>query len=436
MRKQRVLIISYYWPPYTGSGVQRWLKFAKYLPDFDWEPLVYTPESPEYGLQDESFLKEIPSTCTVIKRPIWEPYKLLNLFKGKSKQSNIGLVKSNASKGLKDKILNWIRGNIFIPDPRVFWVRPSIRFLTQYLKDNPVDVIITTGPPHSMHLIGLGLKQKLGIKWLADFRDPWSKLDFLDQFMVTAWSRKRYEKLERRVLQQADLVLGTSQSMKDFLQDFDHQKFHTITNGYDEADFEKIPQVQPERFIISHTGLLNENRNPLNLWKVLNELSEENEAFRNELEIQLTGLVDSNVVEMIQAYPLLKERLKLQTYQPHNKVIEQNARAAVLLMLINNTHNANANIPGKLFEYLAVKRPILSIGKRSADASKIVKACNAGFALEYEAEAELKAALIQLFEEYQVERSQSRSFKDIEQYTRQALTKKLVDLLNNTLAKA
>jgi glycosyltransferase involved in cell wall biosynthesis len=436
MRKQRVLIISYYWPPYTGSGVQRWLKFAKYLPEFGWEPVVYTPESPEYGLQDESFLKEIPDACTVIKRPIWEPYKLLNLFKGKSKQSNIGLVKSNASKGLKDKVLNWIRGNIFIPDPRVFWVRPSVRFLTQYLKANPVDVIITTGPPHSMHLIGLGLKQKLGITWLADFRDPWSKLDFLDQFMVTAWSRKRYENFESKVLKHADAVLGTSHSMKDFLQDFDHQKFYTITNGYDESDFDNIPNVQPEKFIISHTGLLNENRNPSNLWKVLNELCEENEAFSNELEIQLTGLVDSNVVAIIQAYPLLKARLKLQAYQPHSEVIRQNAKAAVLLMLINNTHNANANIPGKLFEYLAVKRPILSIGKKSADASKIVEACHAGFALEYDATTELKAALLQLFEAYQSQSNNNKAFKNIEQYSRKALTKKLAELLNNTSPKA
>ena len=434
MAAKRVLIITYYWPPYTGSGVQRWLKFVKFLPEMGWEPVVYTPENPEYGLKDDSFLSEIPNSCEVIKQPIWEPYKLLQLFKGKSKSANIGLVKSNLSKSFKDKVLNWIRGNIFIPDPRVFWVRPSVRYLKKYLKEKPVDIIITTGPPHSMHLIGLGLKQQLGVTWLADFRDPWSKLDFLDQFMVTKFSRKRYEQLESKVLKHCDGVLSTSESMKDFLQPFNEQKFYTITNGYDESDFEDLPTPNPTKFIISHTGLLNENRNPAKLWKALAQFCKENEHFNQLLEIQLTGLVDPEVIAEIESYVDLKDKLVLKGYQDHATVIQQNASATVLLMLINNTHNANANIPGKLFEYLAVHRPILSIGKLEADASKIVRACGAGWTLDYKDARGLREALEELFRDFTYKQEKIPHPTSIKAYSRKALTKQLVQLFDQYLA--
>lgn len=433
MATKRVLIITYYWPPYTGSGVQRWLKFAKYLPEFGWQPVIYTPENPDYGLKDNSFLQEISDSCEELKYPIWEPYQLLQFFKGKSKQSNIGLVKSNQSKSFKDKVLNWIRGNLFIPDPRIFWVKPSIRFLKKYLKDNPVDIIITTGPPHSMHLIGLGLKQQLGLKWIADFRDPWSKLDFLDQFLVTSWSRKRYESMERRVLKYSDLVIGTSWSMQDFLQNFDASKYHTITNGFDTTDFEKPNSTPIDQFIISHTGLLNENRNPKFLWKALNEFCKTNSSFDQVLQIQLTGLVAGSIIQEIESYPYLKSKLDLKGYQDHQTVIKQNAKAAVLLMLINNTHNANANIPGKLFEYLAVKRPILSIGKKEADASKIVAETNAGLTIEYDNEEGIKRAIQQLFSDFTYKKETVLEDHQIKQFSRKELTKHLVSLLDETI---
>ena len=157
---KRLLIITYYWPPYAGGGVQRWLKFAKYLPEYNWTPIIYTPENPSYSLQDQSLLEDVSEKLEVIKRPIWEPYDLANIFKNKNSKESLNTGQTNKSSKSK-KVLNWIRGNFFIPDPRKFWVKPSIAFLGKYLEANPVDAVITTGPPHSMHLIGLGLKNCL-----------------------------------------------------------------------------------------------------------------------------------------------------------------------------------------------------------------------------------------------------------------------------------
>ncbi|MBE9481851.1 MAG: glycosyl transferase family 1, partial [Bacteroidetes bacterium] len=173
---KKVLIITYYWPPSGGAGVQRWLKFVKYLREFGWEPIVYTPENPEAPDIDNSLEKDIPDNLTVIKRKIWEPYTAYKKFIGQEKEQkiNAGFLSENKKPKLSENISVWIRGNFFIPDARKFWIKPSVKFLTNYLKNNPVDAMISSGPPHSMHMIALGLKQRLGIPWLADFRDPWT----------------------------------------------------------------------------------------------------------------------------------------------------------------------------------------------------------------------------------------------------------------------
>ena len=396
---KRILIITYYWPPSAGSGVQRWLKFAKYLPQYGWQPVIFTPENPDFGLKDETLLKDIHSDAEIIKTPIWEPYQLLRIFKGKKAKVNTGFVQSKKDNNWKSSLLSWIRGNFFIPDPRIFWRRPSVLFLTKYLKDNPVDAIVTTGPPHSMHLIGLGVKRKTGIPWIVDIRDPWSKLDFLDHFKVTKRNRRKYERLEQTVLAECDLVLATSYSMKELLQPFDHQKYHPITNGYDTDDFKNIKFQQPDRFTIFHAGLLNAPRNPQALWEALAELCQESEAFANQLEIKLAGTIDPNISRQLLEARILKEKLQLLPYLPHDEVIQEYTKSSVLLLLINNTYNAKVNIPGKLFEYLAVGRPILAIGAPHADAVVIVEKSKSGYSANYNEKDALKKAIWKMYQE-------------------------------------
>ena len=170
---KKVLVITYYWPPTGGSGVQRWVKFAKYLPQFGWQPVIYTPENPEMTSVDKTLEGDIPPEAIVIKRPITEFYTLYRRLMGRG-DSSVKEVNpiNNRERTFKQKLMLALRGNLFIPDPRVTWVGPSVRFLKKYLEENPVDIIVSTGPPHSMHLIAMKVAAATGIPWVADFRDP------------------------------------------------------------------------------------------------------------------------------------------------------------------------------------------------------------------------------------------------------------------------
>ncbi|HMK06024.1 MAG TPA: hypothetical protein VK476_00755, partial [Flavobacterium sp.] len=176
---KKVLIITYYFPPAGGPGVQRWLKFIKYLPDFDIQPIVYVPENPTYPIIDAQLMSEISDKAIVLKTKIFEPYGLASIFsKNKTKKISSGIIPSMRRQTSIDKFLLWVRGNLFIPDARVFWVKPSVAYLKKYISENNIDIIITSGPPHSLHLIGMKLKNVMNVKWIADFRDPWTTIGY------------------------------------------------------------------------------------------------------------------------------------------------------------------------------------------------------------------------------------------------------------------
>ena len=208
--KPKVLIITYYWPPAGGPGVQRWLKFVKYLPEYGVKPIVYCPENPDYPLLDESLLAEVHSDVSVLKHKIFEPYKLASIFsKKKTKTIASGLINTK-KQGIVEKLLLFIRGNFFIPDARKFWVGPSVRFLRKYIEQHQIETIITTGPPHSVHLIGKRLKRHVNVKWIADFRDPWTSIGYHKKLKLTTRAHNVHKKMERKVLQSADRLIVTS----------------------------------------------------------------------------------------------------------------------------------------------------------------------------------------------------------------------------------
>ena len=231
---KKVLIITYYWPPAGGPGVQRWLKFVKYLPDFGIEPIVYCPDNPNYPIKDTSLLAEVSSKLSVLKAPIREPYKWAQLF-SKSKTTNLskGLISNQNKQSILEKLLLFIRGNFFIPDARISWVRPSVSFLSDYIITHQIDTIITSGPPHSVHLIGLQLKQKHSLKWMADFRDPWTQIGYHKKLKLTSFAQKKHKKLEAAVLQTADELLVTSLKTKIIFSELTATPISVLTNGYD-----------------------------------------------------------------------------------------------------------------------------------------------------------------------------------------------------------
>jgi len=423
---KRVLIITYYWPPSGGGGVQRWLKFAKYLPKFGWEPIIYTPKNPDFEIQDHTLNSGVSEEITILKRPIWEPFKAYRLLMGKNAIQNQGVVEKS-SKSIFSKLAIWIRGNYFIPDARVFWVRPSVTYLTKYIKSNNIEVIITTGPPHSMHLIGLELKKRLGIKWLADFRDPWSKWDVLDLLNLSDKSRKTHRKQELAVLQNADQVLTVSPSLGNSLRELGANNLEVITNGYDFTIQED--NVVTDKFRISHMGLLNEGRNPLVLWEVLNQLCEDLPDFANDLEIHLSGTVEEAVLNSVKAYSKLKERVDHVGYLTHEQVMQEYSQSALLLLLVNNTDNGKWILPGKMFEYIGQQKPVLALGEKNSDAGKLLEEINLGSCLAYDDKENIQQRVLSSYQAFK-DNKKINSTTDIKKYHRQQLTKSLAACLD------
>lgn len=427
---KRVLIVTYYWIPSGGAGVQRWVKFTKYLRNFGWEPVIYTPENPEFPSIDHSFEKDIPQDIEVIKSPIWEPYNVYRRLTGKKGEAiNAGFISENKKQSLKDKLSIRIRGNFLIPDPRRFWIKPSIKLLSEYLKAHPVDAIVTTGPPHSMHMIGKGIKKKYpGLPWLADFRDPWTNIDFYKDLNLSKPADYIHHKMEKSVINLADAVVVVSDGMKAEYEAMGSKRVQVISNGFDTSDTGELNTVMDEKFSISHIGTLNASRNPRTLWKVLSELCAANEEFRADLEIQLVGKIDYSVLEDLKNSGL-DMHLKKIDYLSHSEAIQRQQSSQVLLLLINNSGNAKGILTGKFYEYLAAHRPILAVGPTDGDASKVLSVTGAGKIVDFEDELKTKEAVLEYYKLYKSAELKLKA-SSVEQYSRRSLTGELAELLN------
>lgn len=429
MRK-KTLIITYYWPPSGGSAVQRWVKFVKYLRDFGWEPIVYAPLNPQYPVTDQSFIKDIPDNIKVLKKKIWEPYRLFKWFTGRGKTENLitGFTSESKKSKFRDNISNWIRSNFFIPDARKFWIKPSVNFLSRYLKTNTVDIIITNGPPHSMHLIGLKLKQRLNIKWVADFRDPWTKIDFYSDLLLTKYADNKHHKLEKVVLEQADQIIVVTKSVRNDFAASGVKNIAYIPNGFEENDFPDNPVEMDHKFTIVHAGVLNKARDPKKLWQVLAELIKENKDFDRNMELLLLGNIDYSIIENLSGYNLDKHYQKI-NFMPHDQIIHYLRKAQVLLLPINNTTYAKGTIPGKLFEYLAAKRPVIVIGPTDGDVAAILNETKSGKTFDFDDIINLKSHLLNLFEKYKTGILKINPV-NIERYSRKNLTAEIAAVLN------
>lgn len=427
---KRVLIISYYWPPSGGSGVQRWLKFTKYLPSFGWKPIVYTPSNPEIPIADTGLYKDIPEQAEILKQPIWEPYTVYKRFLGLKKSDRIqtGFLSEKKKNIWAENLSVWIRGNFFIPDARCFWIKPSVSYLSKWLKNNSVDAIISSGPPHSMHLIAYELRKQFNIPWIADFRDPWTKIDFYKDLKLTSWADSMHHKLEKKVVTTADALLVVGKSMKSDFEEITTKPIHVITNGYDADDFDTLPSPKDTRFSIVHVGSMVPSRNPIALFEALSELIHEDAGIERDLCIRLVGSVDISIVQTIENFGL-QSFLERVEYLPHEEVITEQKRAAVLLLVLNKTFSAKRIVTGKLFEYIAANRPILAIGDENSDAAEIIRETGTGHIFDHNAKERIKKAIVNLYDDWKSGRDQQNNVGN-ERFSRESLTRDLVSLLH------
>lgn len=430
---KRVLVILYYWPPAGGSGVQRGLKFVKYLRDFGWEPVVYTCANPQVPGWDESLAQDIPEGIEVHRTKIFEPYSLFKLLSGKGKDEQVGMtLNDNESGGFGKRLGMWVRANLFIPDAKMFWIYPSIRYLKKYLRKNPVDAIVSSGPPHSVHLIAKDLQKSTRTPWLADFRDPWTGMDWFKDLPLTPGSDAKHRKLEKMILQTADEVTVVGSGMQEELEEKGGRSVEIITNGYD-LDDSVVANDLDKEFTIAHIGMMSTNQCHPILWQALSELIEELEGFGSDLKLKFVGKVDAFGLEGIKK-ARLEDHLELIPYVRHSEAIKMQRESQLLYLTINNSPNAKGILTGKFFEYLAAKRPILAIAPKEGDIAKIIQETQAGTVSDFEDKEGLKGHIKTAYQKYKSGNLSVPGFA-IEQFSRRSLTGKLADLLDKITSK-
>ena len=429
MDNKKILIITYYWPPAGGPGVQRWLKFVKYLPEFGWEPTVFIPENPSYPIVDDTLEKDVSINLEIIKTKIWEPYQIAEFFGKDNKKFKAGQFDVGKNQSLKSRLSIWVRGNFFIPDARVFWVNPSVTYLKKYLKENHFDALVTTGPPHSVHLIGLNLKKEFpNLKWIADFRDPWTEISYYQHLKLTKFADQKHRNLEQKVFENADITLATSYADAE---NFKKKGANAvcITNGFDVENQEsRTENREPStQFTLSYLGVLEQLRNPEVLWRVLNDLMKENEDFRKNFILKFVGRIDDRILDEI-TNSELNDSVKNLGYLSHSEANLEMQNSDLLLITNFSEDKSKGIIPGKIFEYLATKKQIISFGPKESDVKRILEETHAGKHFSYDDSESLKAFILEKFNDWKSGNLTSNT-ENIEQFSRRNLTKKLAEIL-------
>lgn len=424
---KKVLVITYYWPPSGGAGVQRSVKFVKYLRQFQIQPVVLTvnPKDASYPVIDQSLLAEIPANQEIIQTPSFEALRIVEKLLGKKHIPTSGF--SNKSKG---GVLSWalrfMRGNLFLPDARKGWVSYAVKEAKRIIRHEEIDTVIISSPPHSSQLIGLKLKKAFPhLKWIADMRDPWTDIYYYPELLVTPLMKRYDKRLELRVLQRADQVVVVSDSIKRLfaskLSSNAESKIHVIPNGYDEADFPNERSVKSSGVKrITYVGTMADSYNPSMFFHALNAVRTARPDLK--FELNFVGSVSALIQEELMHLNL---PTVFTSHVPHATAIEHMLQASVLFLAIPDVPDAEGILTGKIFEYLASRKPIVAIGPKNGDASHILSSCNAGSMFERNQQHELETYLTQVLND-----EVHLTFHEVAQFERKALTEKLSRLLS------
>jgi len=428
---KKVLIITYYWPPSGGPGVQRVLNFVKHLPNWDWEPHVLTVIHGEYPALDHSLIKEIRPTCSVYKTYAFEPNVIYKKFTGKSLNDPLPVATvSEKQKNWKEKFSKWIRLNLFIPDAKIGWKPFAVHSGKKLISKIKPDLILSSSPPHTVHLIAKKLARWSQLPWIADFRDPWTMIYHYDNVRRIQFIQNFEKKIEQDVLQQATHLVTVSDNVREILDihSLHKTKFTIIPNGFDTEKISSLAQIpKSEKFTIAYAGKLNHQQNAENLWNAVDHLLAEDRAFPKDLEIKFMGNISQQMIGEFKNYKF-GEKIKYMGYQDHLAMLKILKSSAVLLLLIANTRHNKGILSGKIFDYLSTRNYILGIGPTDGDAAQILTDTNCGHMYNYD--ENLKRVISNLYLNWKKGTIYRPKESEIEKYSRKNLTRKLVELMD------
>jgi glycosyltransferase involved in cell wall biosynthesis len=432
---KKVAIITYYWPPSGGAGVQRWLKFTKYLPENGWQPIVFIPENANYPSIDDSLEKDIPKEAIIYKIPIWEPYDLYRKFLGLDKKKNINHTFNHENKKSKwkQKMSLWLKCNLFIPDPRIFWLFKGVKTIEQIMNDQKIEHLITTSPPNSVQLFGYFLKKRIpNLKWISDLRDPWTNIFFekdLPYSFISKWINKQ---IERKTLSYANLLTTVSKKIaQDYQIKFPKLACKVITNGFDASDISenKTTLKNKETLTFSYTGTLFNLYNMPVFWNAISEILKDNPEYLSKIEIEIAGSISPEVLDSFKALDI-QSVIKYHGYVNHDKLNEIANRTDVFLLTTPRVNN-NGILTGKVFEYLAYLKPILCVTDPLNNLSELIQTTQSGIVIDFDDIIKMKNVLNQIIHDFENQNISKNDFNNISQYSRQNLTHQLSEYLNN-----
>ena len=417
---KKVLIITYYWPPAGGPGVQRVLKFAKYLPDFGWQPIILTVRKGNFPSVDTELEKEIPESCKVFKTDIFEPFEFYNSLKGNSSKEKIPTFVLNKSKNEKliDKAIRWIRANVFVPDAKIGWIKHMVNEGSKIINIEKPDLIFSSSPPHSLQIGAMKLAAKTNLPWVADFRDPWTDAFWQKDIRRIPFSIYRDKNYEKSVLNSANSIITISKSIAKDFEKNTHTKVNTISNGFDEDDFRYTKKRNP-KFSICYTGTLGKDQSLSGFIKSLESLPGN---IKENTDINFIGSFHPTIMDMISASQT-KSIFHIKDSVLHSESTRLISNADMLLLIIPDTKNNKGILTGKIFEYLATKNPILGYGPIDGDAAEILNQTNCGKMFEHVSNS--SKYILETFNTWEKHIPFNPNGDLINQYSRKSLTQVL-----------
>ena len=430
---KKLLFITYYFPPSGGAGVQRVLKFVKYLREFDIEPVVLTVENGDFPTRDESLIDDVPATTKVYRTKIFEPYALYRKLTGKSPDAPVdvnNIPKPGEKRSFSEHVAEFVRSNFFIPDARIGWLPVARAQALKIIAEEKIDCIYSSSPPYTTALIAKSLAKKTRLPWIAGFRDPWT--GFLSTPIRYGLAKKIDTYLERSVYEQCDkLEVAWKGIGKDFQKkypDIDSSKIVHIENGFDDADIPSLTFPRNDRFTITYTGSMYGKRSPKPFLDAVKSLMAQGKVDPKKIKLKFIGRFGANLLPLFEDEGLYGI-VEVKSYMPHAESVKELLKSDALLLVVDDAEGSEEIVPGKVYEYIGTSRPIITLALEGAIAS-LIGETNAGIVANFRNLSEIESAVLHYYQAFwNGEKLWQGNANVVKKYTRREAANKLAEVV-------